>query len=53
MDAPEGVLEEVPELELNPTANLATKAGRDLWTQTAGAGAEPILELEFDRTLGL
>ena len=47
------MLEEVPELELNPTANLAAEAGHDLGTQTAGADAEPIPELEFDRTLGL
>ena len=35
------------------TANLAAEAGHDLWTNPAGADAEPIPELEFDQTLGL
>lgn len=35
------------------TANLAAEAGHDLWTHPAGADAEPITELEFDKTLGL
>ena len=30
------------------TANLAAEAGRDLGTQTTGADAEPVPELEFD-----
>ena len=47
------MLEAVPELELNPTANLAAQAGHDLGTRTAGADAEPIPELEFDQALGL
>ena len=51
--APEGVVEAVPELEFDHTANLAAEAGRDLWTHPAGADAEPIPELEFDQTLGL
>ena len=51
--APEGVFEAIPELEFDQTANLAAEAGHDQWTHPAGAGAEPILKLEFDQTLGL
>ena len=43
----------MPELEFDQTANLAAEAGHDLWTHLAGADAEPIPELEFDKTLGL
>ena len=51
--AAEGVFEAIPELEFDQTANLAAEAGHDQWTHPAGAGAEPILKLEFDQTLGL
>ena len=51
--APEGVFEEIPELEFDQTLNLVAEAGRDLWTHPAGTDAEPIPELEFDQTLGL
>ena len=53
LTAPEGVFEAIPELEFDQTANLAAEAGNDLWTHPAGTDAEPILELEFDQTLGL
>ena len=46
--APEWVFGAIPELEFDQTANLAAEAGRDLGTQTTGADAEPVPELEFD-----
>ena len=51
--APEWVFEAIPDLEFDQTAILAAEAGHDQWTHPAGADAEPILELEFDQTLGL
>ena len=51
--APEWVFEAIPELEFDQTANFAAEADHDQWTHPAGADAEPILELEFDQTLGL
>ena len=51
--APEGVVEEIPELEFDQALNLAAEAGHDQWTHLAGAAAVPIPELEFDQTLGL
>ena len=42
------VFEAIPELEFDQTANLAAEAGHDLGTQTTGADAEPVPELEFD-----
>ena len=33
--------------------NLVAEAGRDQWSNPAGADAEPIPDLEFDQTLGL
>jgi len=50
--APEAVFEEIPELEFDQTANLTAEAGFDLMVHIAGIDAEPILELEFDQTLG-
>ena len=50
--APDRVFEAIPELEFVQTANLAAEAGRDLWTHPAGTDAEPVLEQEFDQTVG-
>ena len=47
------MLEAIPELEFDQTANLAVEAGHNLWTHLASADAEPILKLEFDQTLRL
>ena len=49
--APEAV-EAIPELELDQTANLTAEAGDNQWTSPVGADAEPVLELEFDQTVG-
>ena len=49
--APEAV-EAIPEIEFDQTANLTAEAGHDMLVGDAGAGAEPVLELEFDQTLG-
>ena len=51
--APEGVFEEIPELEFDQTLNLVAEAAHDQRTLLAGAAAEPIPELEFDQTLEL
>ena len=51
--APEWVFEAIPELKFDQTANLVAQAGHDQWTHPAGADAEPIPELEFNRMLGL
>ena len=51
--APVGVFEAVPELEFEHTANLAAEGGHDLWTNLAGADAEPIPDVEIDQALGL
>jgi len=44
--APEAVLEAIPELEFDQTANLAAEAGHD--RLVAGADAEKIPNLKFD-----
>ncbi len=49
--APEAV-EAIPELEFDQTANLTAEAGDYQWMPPAHADPEPILELEFDQTLG-
>ncbi len=49
--APEAVAA-IPELEFELTANLLAEAAHDQWMPPADADAEPILELEFDQTLG-
>ena len=51
--ASERVFEAIPELESDQSANLVAEAGRDLWTHPAGADAEPVSDLEFDKTLGM
>ena len=51
LSAPEAV-EAIPELEFDQTANLTAEAGDYQWMPPAHADAEPILELEFDQTLG-
>ena len=50
--APEAEFEAIPELEFDQTANLRAEAGHDRLLHTAGVVAKPILELEFDQTLG-
>jgi len=40
------------EQEFDQTANLRAEAGHDRLLHNAGVDAEPILELEFDQTLG-
>ena len=50
--APESVFEAIPELEFDLTANLRAEAGHNRLVHIAGVDAEPILELEFDQTLG-
>ena len=50
--APEAVFETIPELEFDQTANLRAEAGHNRLVHIAGVDAEPILELEFDQTLG-
>jgi len=50
--APEALLEAIPELELDQTANLRAEAGHDQLRHNAGVDAELIPELEFDQTLG-
>ena len=52
LDAPEAVLEAIPDLEFDQTANLTAEAGHDRLGHNAGVDAEPIPELEFDQTLG-
>ena len=49
------VLEVIPTLEFDQTANLVAEAVHDMGTQTTDADADavPIPELEFDQTLGL
>ena len=47
-EAREGILD----LDFDQTANLTAEAGYDQWMPPAGADAKPILELEFDQTLG-
>ncbi len=51
--APEAV-EAIPEIEFDQTANLPAEAGHDRLVADTGADAdaEPVLELEFDQTLG-
>lgn len=44
--APEAVLEAIPELEFDQTANLAAEAGHD--RLVAGADAEKTPNLKFD-----
>lgn len=44
--APEAVLEAIPELEFDQTANQAAEAGHD--RLVAGADAEKIPNLKFD-----
>ena len=51
--APESVFEAIPELEFDQTANLRAETGHDRLLHNAGVDAVPILELEFDQTLGL
>ena len=51
--APEWVLEAIPELEFDQTANLADDAGHDRWPHPVCADAGPIPELDSDQTLGL
>ena len=50
--APVAVFEAIPELEFDQTANLRAEAGHDRLLHNLGVTAEPILELEFDQTLG-
>ena len=50
--APEAEFEAIPELEFDQTANLRAEAGHDRLLHNLGVTAEPILELEFDQTLG-
>ena len=40
------------ELEFEQTANLTAEFGHDRLLHDAGVDAEPILEVEFDQTLG-
>ena len=40
------------ELEFEQTANLTAETGHDRLLHNAGVDAVPILELEFDQTLG-
>ena len=47
------MLDAIPELEFDQTADLRAEAGHDRLLHSAGVDAEPILELEFDQTLGL
>ena len=49
--APE-VVEAIPEIEFDQTANLIAEAGDNQWTSPVGANAEPVLEREFDQTVG-
>ena len=53
--APEGVFEAIPKLEFDQSANLVAEAGHHQWTHLADADAdaEPVWELEFDRSFGL
>ena len=51
--APVAVFEAIHELEFDQTANLTARTGHDRLGHDAGVDAEPILELEFDQTLGL
>ena len=39
-------------MEFDQTANLIAEAGHDRLEADAGAGAEPVPELEFAQTLG-
>ena len=48
----DAVFEAIPEVEFDQTPNLAAEAGHDRVLHDAGIDAEPILELEFDQTLG-
>ena len=50
--APEAVFEAIHELEFDQTANLTARPGHDRLLHDAGIAAEPILEVEFDQTLG-
>ncbi len=52
VDLPDAVSEAIPELEFDQTVNLRAEAGHDRLLQNAGVDAEPILELEFEQTLG-
>jgi len=52
LDAPEAVIEAIPELEFDQTANLRAEAGHDWLLHNVGVDAEPIPDLEFDQTLG-
>ena len=46
------MIEAIPEIDFDQTANLTAEAGDYQWTSPVGADAEPVLELEFDQTLG-
>ena len=37
---------------MGQTANLTAEAGDYQWTSPVGAYAEPVLEVQFDQTLG-
>ena len=50
LDAPEAVLEAIPDLEFDQTANLTAEAGHDRLVHIVGVEAEPIPEMEFDQT---
>jgi len=50
--APEAAFEVIPELEFDLTVNLTAEARHDRLLHDAGVDTEPILELEFDQTLG-
>ena len=50
--APEAVFEAIPELEFDYTANLTAESGHYRLLHKADVDAEPILDLEFDQTLG-
>ncbi len=45
-------VEAIPELEFDQTANLTAEARDYQWTSPVGATAEPVMELEFDQTVG-
>lgn len=52
MDAPEVVLAAMFKLEFDQVENMTAAAEHDLAVHGAGSSAEPMLELEFEQTLG-
>ncbi len=44
-------VEAIPEIEFDQMANSLMKDGQDKLVADAGGGAEPVRELEFDKTL--